>query len=69
MEGRNKALIATGILLLVAALAAFLVGGYISGWDFAAFLVSPTAIWIYAFVGLYLFAVLAFLIYDRITKL
>lgn len=69
MESRNKALIATGILLLIAALAAFLVGGYISGWDFVAFLVSPTAVWIYAFIALYLFAVLAFIIYDRITKI
>ena len=69
MESRNKALIATGILLLIAALAAFLVGGCISGWDFASFLVSPTAVWIYAFIGMYLFAILAFLIYDRIKNI
>ena len=69
MNTRNKALIITGILLLVVALAVFLIGGWIAGWDFAAYFKSSAFVWLCVLVGLYAIAVISILIYDKIKKL
>ena len=69
MKTRNKALIITGIILLVVALAVFLIGGWIAGWNFVAFFQSQLFVWICVLVGLYAIAVVSFLVYDKIKKL
>ena len=69
MRNRNKALIITGAILLVVALIVFLVGGAIAGWDFVAFFKSQTFMWICILVGIYVIAVVAIIIYDKIKSL
>ena len=69
MNTRNKALIITGCILLVVALAVFLIGGWIAGWDFAAYFKSPAFVWLCVLVGLYGIAVISILVYDKIRKL
>lgn len=69
MSIRNKALIITGIILLVLSLIIFLIGGWIAGWDFAAFFTSQTFVWICVLVGVYLLAVVGILIWDKVNKL
>ena len=69
MNGRNKALILTGALALGLALVAFIVGGIIAGWDFAAWFSSPAFVWVCVLVGLYGLTVGAILAWDRIRKL
>lgn len=69
MNTRNKALIITGAILLVVALAVFLIGGAIAGWDFVAFFKSQSFVWICVLVGLYVLAVVSIIVYDKIKKL
>lgn len=69
MKNRNKALIITGAILLVVALAIFLIGGAIAGWDFVAFFKSQTFVWICILVGIYVIAVVAIIVYDKIKNL
>lgn len=69
MNTRNKALIITGIILLVVALAVFLIGGWLAGWDFAAYFKSPAFVWLCVILGLYLLGVGAILIYEKIKNL
>lgn len=69
MGNRNKALIITGVILLVVALAVFIIGGWIAGWDFGAFFTSPAFIWICVLIGLYTLGVIGLLVYDKINKL
>lgn len=69
MNTRNKALVITGLLLLVVALAVFLIGGWLAGWDFLAYFKSQAFVWLCVLVGLYVLAVVSFLAYDKIKKL
>lgn len=69
MNTRNKALIITGVLLLIVALAVFLIGGWMAGWDFAAYFKSPAFVWLCVLVGLYAIAVISIFVYDKIKKL
>ena len=69
MGNRNKALVVTGIILLVVAFIIFLVGGWIAGWDFAEFFQSQTFVWICILVGIYGLAVAGILIWDKINRL
>lgn len=69
MKSRNKPFIIAGVILLVLALAVFLIGGVIAGWDFAAFFRSQAFVWICVFLGAYLFGIIAMIIIDRIKKL
>lgn len=69
MNNRNKALIFTGVILLVVALISFLVGGYLSGWDLIGFWTTPMAIWLYVLLGLYVFGVGALLLWEKISNL
>ena len=68
MNTRNKALIITGIAALVIALAAFLIGGAVAGWDFAAFFRSQTFLWICIFVAIYFIVAGAIIIKELIDK-
>lgn len=69
MRTRNKALIITGGILLLVALAVFLVGGWLAGWDFAAYFKSQSFVWLCVIVGVYGLGVAAILITDRIRRL
>lgn len=69
MNNRNKALIITSAILLVVALAVFLIGGWLAGWDFAAFFKSQFFIWICVLVGIYILAVIVILAMEQINKL
>ena len=69
MNTRNKALIITGIILLVVALAVFLIGGWIAGWNFDAYFKSPAFVWLCVLVGLYGLAVVSVIVYDKIKRL
>ena len=69
MKGRNKPFIIAGIILLVIALAVFLIGGAIAGWDFAAFFHSNDFVWICVFLAIYVFVVVALFIKDRIKRI
>ena len=69
MNTRNKGLIITGAILLVVALAVFLMGGWMAGWDFSAFFRSQLFVWICVLLGVYVFAVIAILVYDKIKNL
>lgn len=69
MNTRNKALIITGIILLVVALAVFLIGGWLAGWDFVSYFKSPAFVWICVILGLYLLGVGAILIFEKIKNL
>ena len=54
MNNRNKSILITGILVLIGAIIAFVVGGWLAGWDFIAFFKSHLFIWICVLVGVYL---------------
>ena len=69
MKTRNKALIITGIILLVVALAVFLIGGWLAGWDFVAYFKSRAFVWVCVIVGLYVLGVGAILIFEKIKNL
>lgn len=69
MNMRNKALIITGILLLIVALIVFLIGGWLAGWDFVAFFKSQTFVWICVLCGIYAIAVVSIIVYDKIKRL
>ena len=64
MKDRNKALIITGVLVFLCGVIAFLVGGWIAGWDFVAFFKSATFMWICILLGIYALTVIIVLIYD-----
>lgn len=66
---RNKALIITGVILLIVALVIFLIGGWLAGWDFVAFFKSPLFIWILVIIGLYAIGVISLLVVDKINRL
>lgn len=69
MGTRNKALIIIGVVLFIVAIGMFLIGGWIAGWDFAAYFRSPAFAWLCVILGLYLFGVLAIIILDKINRL
>jgi len=69
MNNRNKALIITGVILLVVALAVFLVGGWLAGWDFVAYFKSAAFVWLCVLLGLYALAVIAICVYEKIKNL
>lgn len=69
MNNRNKALIITSAILLVVALAVFLIGGWMAGWDFEAFLKSQCFIWICVLVGIYVLGVIVIFAMDEINRL
>lgn len=69
MNKRNKALIITGIILLVVALAVFLIGGWLAGWDFAAYFQSPAFAWVFVIFILYLISVIAIVLFEKIKNL
>lgn len=69
MNTRNKALIITGCLLLVVALVAFLIGGWLAGWDFGAYFKSSAFVWLCVLVGIYAIGVISLFVYDKIKKL
>lgn len=65
----NKTIIITGIVFLIIAVAVFLFGGYIAGWDFKGWFTSPTAIWSYVLIGIYILFLIAMLIWRFIDRL
>lgn len=69
MENKNKALIITGVILFGVAIAIFLIGGWIAGWDFVAFFKSPAFVWLCVIVGIYIIGVSAIVILDKINRL
>ena len=69
MVNRNKALILTGVILLVVALTVFLIGGWLAGWDFGAYFRSPAFVWLCVIVILYLLGVIAIILLDKINRL
>ena len=69
MNNRNKALIITSAILLVVALAVFLIGGWMAGWDFEAFFKSQFFIWICVLVGIYILGVIVIFAMDEINRL
>lgn len=69
MNTRNKALIITGVLLLAVALVVFLIGGWLAGWDFAAYFKSNAFVWLCVILGLYVLGVGAILIFEKIKNL
>lgn len=69
MNNRNKALIITSAIMIVVATVCFLVGGFLAGWDFAAYFRSNAFIWLCVLVGLYVVAVGVVVVKDRIGKL
>lgn len=64
MNNRNKALIITGVIIVTLAFALLMVGGWLAGWDFAAYFRSPSFIWLCVLVGVYALTVAAVLIRD-----
>ena len=68
MNTRNKALIATGIIVFVLGVIVFLVGGYLAGWDFAAYFQSSAFVWVAVLVGMYVLAVAVVLVKDWLDK-
>lgn len=68
MNTRNKALIITSISVLVIAVIVFLIGGWLAGWDFAAFFKSMTFVWILVLIGIYVLVVGVILIRDWIEN-
>lgn len=68
MNTRNKALIITSIAVLVIAAIVFLIGGWLAGWDFAAFFKSMTFVWILVLIGIYVLVVGVILIRDWIEN-
>ena len=66
---KNKPLKITSIILLCIALIVFLLGVWLSGWDFIKFFHSSTFTWICVLLGLYVLGATAILIIDRINKL
>ena len=69
MNGRNKALIITGIALFLVAAVIFLVAGAIAGWDFIGFFRSQTFIWLCVAFALYAMVVVCVVVTDKIKKL
>ena len=69
MNSRNKALMITGIAIAAIALVVFLTGGWLAGWDFAAYFASPSFGWLCVLLLLYAGAVAGILIKDRINRL
>ena len=61
MNNRNKGILITGILVLIGAIIAFVVGGWLAGWDFAAFFKSHLFIWICVLVGVFSYQILSLL--------
>lgn len=68
MSTRNKSLIITGCLILVCALIAFLVGGWVAKWDYAAFFQGPIFMWICILVGVYVVGIGAYLLMDWVKN-
>lgn len=62
---RVPVLLIPGILIAVCAIAAFLVGGVVVGWDIKAALTSPTSILAYVIIS---FAILGALYYFFIAR-
>lgn len=69
MNTRNKALIITGIILLVVALVVFLIGGWLAGWDFIAYFKSQSFVWLCVLVGVYILSVVSIIVYEKIKRL
>lgn len=69
MNTRNKALTITGSIMLVIAAVLFMVGGYLAGWDFAAYFRSQSFVWLCVLVGLYVLVAAAVVIRDKIKEL
>lgn len=64
MNNRNKALIITGVIIVTLAFALLMVGGWLDGWDFAAYFRSSSFIWLCVLVGVYALTVTVVLIRD-----
>lgn len=69
MNTRNKALTIAGSIMLVIAAVLFMVGGYLAGWDFAAYFRSQSFVWLCVLVGLYVLVVAAVIVRDKIKEL
>ena len=69
MNTRNKALIITGVILLVVALVVFLIGGWLAGWDFIAYFKSQSFVWLCVLVGVYILSVASIIVYEKIKRL
>lgn len=69
MNTRNKALIITGVILLIIALIVFSIAGYLSGWDIKEWVKSPSFIWVCVILGLYFIGVLSLFVMDKINRL
>jgi len=69
MNNRNKALIITGIVIILLGAGLFLIGGALEGWNFAEFFASDTFIWICVLIGLYILFVIFILIKEWYKKL
>ena len=53
MRERNKAVMITGAKLLALSLISVLVGGWVAGWDFAAYFQSAAFVWVCVLLGAY----------------
>lgn len=69
MNNRNKALIITGVVIIVLGAGLFLIGGALEGWDFAEFFKSPTFLWICVLIGLYILFVIFIFVKEWYKKL
>lgn len=69
MNKRNKPIIIVGIVTLVIALAVFIAGGLIAGWDFTGYFKSQNFIWLCVILSLYVLFVVIYIIQDKIRKL
>ncbi len=69
MNTRNKALIITGVILLIIALIVFSIAGYLSGWNIEEWVKSPSFIWVCVILGLYFIGVVSLFVMDKINRL
>lgn len=69
MNARNKGLAITGIIVLVLAGLLIILGGWLAGWDFAAYFRGQAFMWTCILIGAYAIAVAAILIIDKVKSL
>lgn len=66
---KKKLYIISLITFLIIGTTLFLIGGYFAGWDFKAWFVSPTAMWAYILLFLYVMAIVFIEGREKIKKL
>lgn len=69
MSNRNKAIIIISAVMLLIALGALLIGGWLAGWDYFAFFTSKAFFWIAFLFGAYIVAITIILLKDKVAKI